>query len=123
MIWQGLAPGSSADGERSVADDAGPWAGAIEQRNRSAGDEDGEGVVLGELVFLAIMIAPDGQHVLVEEIDQLDQQPVGVVARPVEKVAQENREQVILLGVIHRPFELAEDGAGVVVFAKFGSAA
>src|SRR6185503_16889129 len=111
MIWQGLAPGRAADGERSVADDAGPWAGAIEQRDRSAGDEDGKRVVLGELVFLAIMIAPDGQHVVIEEIDQLDEQPVDVVARPMKKISQENRQQVMLLGVAHGPFQLAEDGA------------
>src|SRR6185503_3588955 len=98
MIWQGLAPGRAADGERGVTDDAGPWAGAIEQRDRSAGDEDGKRVVLGELIFLAIMIAPDGQHVLIEESDQLDEQPVGVVARPMKKIAEENREQVVLLG-------------------------
>src|SRR3954468_17578242 len=120
MFGQRLSPGSAADGQGSVADEAGPWAGAIEQRDRSAGDEDGERVVLGELVFLAIVIAPDGQHVLIEEIDQLDEQPVGIVARPVKKITEENREQVILLSVIHGPLELAEDCARVIVLAKFG---
>jgi hypothetical protein len=81
-----LAPACAADDHWAIVDRSGPGIFLVDEFDCAAGDEDGEGVVFVEGVFLAVVVAGDGERA-VEETEEAREKPVGVVARVVEEVA------------------------------------
>jgi hypothetical protein len=64
------------------------------------------------------MVARNSQDCSLEQLQNSNQQSVGVVSRPMEQVAENRREQTVLAGIRESPSQLVEYGLRVVVFPE-----
>ncbi len=113
-----MAIRGAADDDRAAIHLAYPQALLIDQPQPAALHQQAERVVLAELRVRTIVVAIQADDFRIEQVDQAAQHPGGIVARLVEQVAQDGRQEPIASGVFQAPTEFVEHDPGIIVFAK-----